>query len=237
MTKNKVLIIDDDVRLLALLEQYLTDYDLEIVTASTPIEGLRFFEQRGCDLVVLDIMMPGLDGFEVCRRLRKVSDVPVIMLTARGDTSDRIVGLELGADDYMPKPFEPRELVARIKAVLRRRAVSSGVSTEKSANPLIAGDLVVQLERRTVIRAGRQLELTGAEFELLTFLIKNKGIVLSRNRLLDVLSGRDYLPFDRSIDVHISRLRQKIEDDPKKPHYIKTVWGVGYVFTERSEDI
>ena len=176
-------------------------------------------------LVILDLMLPGIDGLEVCRRVRGASSVPILMLTASGEETDRIVGLEMGADDYLPKPFNTRELLARIRAILRR---SGGETAADAASVLRVGTLQVDAGSRTVRVHGKEVELTTAEFDVLHALAANAGRVLSRDQLLQKIHGRDWAAYDRSVDVHISRLRQKIEDDPKHPVLLKTVRGVGY---------
>ncbi|MFC1851759.1 response regulator [candidate division CSSED10-310 bacterium] len=233
MMETTILFIDDDLKLLDLLCHYFQDYHYKILTATNGTAGINILNTDKVDLIILDIMLPGQDGFEICRQIRSESDIPIIMLTARGDELDRIVGLELGADDYLPKPFNPRELLARIKAVLRRQtAVPDGLDRAEHKQQLVVkGPFQLDKNRRIVSKDGTTLSLTTVEFNMLSVFLHNIGIVLSRDRLLDLVRDRDYLPFDRSIDVHISRLRQKIEVDPKKPHFIKTVWGVGYVFT------
>lgn len=221
--KPLVLIIDDDAKLNALLENYLADFDLHTVAAATPADGLRALQAHRPDLIILDIMLPGMSGFDLCRAIRRTSSVPIIMLTARGDVADRIVGLELGADDYLPKPFEPRELVARIQSVLRRpRAVDKGVRR--------FGALIVDLVRRQVTLDAAPVELTTNEFEVLRLLTDRPGEVLDRDRILETLRGIEHEAFNRAVDVTISRLRQKLGDDPKAPRFIRTVWGAGYVF-------
>lgn len=221
---TRVLVIDDDERLGTLLTDYLGRFGFSVTAATHPEEGLRALKNTLPDILILDVMLPGMDGFAVCRRVRETSTVPIIMLTARGDVMDRIVGLELGADDYLPKPFEPRELVARIQAVLRRRAPDT-------ANEVLrAGALDVDLTARTAFLNGNDLALTTAEFELLALLVRNRGRVLTRDRILEGTRGLDWESFDRSIDVLVSRLRQKLGDDPKKPSFIRTVRGTGYSF-------
>lgn len=229
LVKKNILIIDDDEKILRLLEQYLLDYNFEIFTANDGNSGMLILEKKKIDLIVLDIMLPGKDGFEICRQIRTNSSVPIIMLTARGDDMDRIIGLEIGADDYLSKPFNPRELVARIKAVLRRQTLHE--NTKQASSVIEKGSLHLDYAQRKLSKKGIGIELSTAEFNLLSVFMKNSGIVLSRDRLLDLTKERDYFPFDRSIDVQVSRLRQKIEDNPKNPIIIKTVWGVGYVFT------
>jgi DNA-binding response OmpR family regulator len=221
---TRLLVIDDDEALNALLTEYLGQFGFAVRTAALPEEGLRALKADPPDLVVLDVMLPGMDGLAVCRKIRESSGVPIVMLTARGDVMDRILGLEMGADDYLPKPFEPRELVARIQAVLRRGAASAG---EES---LRAGALEVSWATCSARLEGRPLALTTAEFELLGLLMRNRGRVLSRDRILDEMRGIDWEAYDRSIDVLVSRLRQKLGDDARRPSYILTVRGTGYSF-------
>ena len=228
---DRVLIIDDDQRLTAMLADYLGGHGFTVERRFTGGEGLSLLARQGFDAVVLDIMLPDLDGFEVCRRLRAASDVPVLMLTARGEDTDRIVGLELGADDYLPKPFNPRELLARLKAVLRRR--HGGLPG--GPPPLRFGRLEVDRSSRQARLDGEARTLTSYQFDLLVALAEHAGRVLSRERLMDLVKGSAPEPFDRSIDVHVSRIRAAIEDDPKHPRRIITVRGAGYVFA-RSQD-
>jgi DNA-binding response OmpR family regulator len=220
---TRVLIIDDDERLTALLREYFGRLGYAVSTAAHPEAGLRALKSAPPDIVILDVMLPDMDGFAVCRKVREVSRVPIIMLTARGDVMDRIVGLELGADDYLPKPFEPRELVARMQAVLRR-------GTAEAIEVVRVGALEVNWTGRSASIDGRDLDLTGAEFELLGLLVRNRGRVLSRDRIVDQTRGLDWDAYDRSIDVLVSRLRQKLGDDARKPAYIRTIRGSGYCF-------
>ena len=226
-TATAVLLIDDDARLGALVKEYLAQHEIDVTVAGDGERGLAALRKERFDVVLLDVMLPGTDGLEVCRRIRatpELAALPVIMLTARGDDVDRIVGLELGADDYLAKPFNPRELLARIRAVLRRgRAVASTRARFR------AGRLEIDFDAREVTVAGKRQMLTSYEFELLAALARAAGRVLSREQLLDALRGAEYEAFDRSIDVHVSKLRAKIEANPKEPRYIKTVRGVGYV--------
>jgi two-component system phosphate regulon response regulator OmpR len=224
MMRPRVLLIDDDEALGSLLTEYLAQFGFSVRTAIHPDAGLRALESEPPDIVVLDVMLPGVDGFEVCRRIRERSRVPIVMLTARGGVMDRIVGLELGADDYLPKPFEPRELVARLQAVLRRRG------SEADEDTVRVGTLEIAWEARSTRLDGRPLELTTAEFELLALFVRSHGRVLTRERILEATRGLDWESFDRSIDVLVSRLRQKLGDDPRHPVFIKTVRGVGYRF-------
>jgi DNA-binding response OmpR family regulator len=223
-------VIDDDEELGQLLTEFLARYGMQVTTASHPEVGLRALRSNPPDLLVLDVMLPGTDGFAVCRKIRETSHLPIIMLTARGDLTDRVLGLELGADDYLPKPFEPRELVARIQAVLRRGAPH----TEDEL--LRAGELVLNSATHTVTLRGSRLDMTTAEFELLALLMKHRGKVLTRERILEQTRGLDWDSFDRSVDVLISRLRQKLNDNPKAPAFLKTIWGRGYCFLGEKED-
>lgn len=225
-----VLVIDDDERLNALLAEYLSRFGFRVATETDGTRGLQALRASSPDIVILDVMLPGKDGFDVCREIRASSSVPIVMLTARGEVADRIVGLELGADDYLPKPFEPRELVARVQAVLRRNAET------RRTRRLEAGDLVLDLDRRSAIAAGTALDLTTMEFELLSVFVRNAGIALSRDRLMDAVKGLDWEACDRSIDVLVSRLRRKLADDPRRPKYIKAIWGVGYQFIGEPHD-
>ncbi len=229
---EQVLIIDDDRKLTAMLVDYLRPRGISVATAGDAARGLEMLARGAFDAVVLDIMLPDLDGFEVCRRLRATSDVPVLMLTARGDPADRVVGLELGADDYLPKPFDPRELLARLRAIMRRGA---GRRQEPAA-VLRFGALEIDPDAREVRRNGAACPLTGYQFDIVLFLARNAGRVLSRDAILDRLRGEPYEAFDRSIDVHVSRIRAAIEDDPRHPRRLRTVRGAGYQFARLPED-
>ncbi|WP_300465093.1 response regulator transcription factor [Desulfobacula sp.] len=222
--KQTILIIDDDEKLNRLLEKFLGDFGMAVQSAVTPSAGLKRFKENPPDLIILDIMLPEMDGFEVCRTIRRTSRIPIIMLTARGDLTDRVVGLELGADDYLPKPFEPRELVARIQSVLRRTNPTGFGKTETF------GTLEIDFARQTVALEGHPLDLTTGEYTALSFLAVNTGKVLDRDQILNELKGIDCEAFNRTVDVTVSRLRQKLGDDPKTPRFIKTVWGSGYLF-------
>jgi DNA-binding response OmpR family regulator len=226
-TSARVLIIDDDERLNGLLRDYLRRFGFSVRTVTHPADGLRALKAEPPDLLVLDIMLPDTDGLAVCRKVRETSRLPIIMLTARGDVSDRILGLELGADDYLPKPFEPRELVARMQAVLRRGA-------RDDEEIVRVGPMEVNWTTRSATLHDRPLALTTAEFELLGLMVRNRGRVLSRDRIMEALRGIDWEAFDRSIDILVSRLRQKLGDDARQPTFIQTVRGVGYSFTGRS---
>ncbi len=221
---TRVLIIDDDEKLTALLAEFLGRFDFKVSAAADADAGLRALKSMQPDILILDVMLPGMDGFAICRKVRETSRIPIVMLTARGDVMDRIVGLELGADDYLPKPFEPRELVARIQAVLRRG------KPDEAAEVMRIGALDVDWTARSARLRGTDLELTGAEFELLALLVRNRGRVLSRERIMDEIRGVDWDAFDRSIDVLVSRLRQKLGDDAKHPSFVRTIRGAGYTF-------
>jgi two-component system, OmpR family, phosphate regulon response regulator OmpR len=230
--KTRLLVVDDDVRLRDLLNRYLTEQGFQVLVAADGAAMDKQLARNVIDLVVLDLMLPGEDGLSICRRLRTASPaLPIVMLTARGDEVDRIVGLEMGADDYLPKPFSPRELVARINAVLRRRgpAVPPG-APDAHAGSVTFGPFTLNTGNRTLMRDGQPVALTTGEFSLLKVLAASPGTPLSRDKLMELARGRELEPFDRSIDVQVSRLRKLVEDDPAKPRYIQTVWGFGYVF-------
>lgn len=231
MKTYKILVVDDEVDIVDFIDVYLTGEGYEVIKAYNGVEALDKRRQDFPDLVVLDIMLPGLDGFEVCKQMRTESTVPILMLTAKDTDVDRIVGLEIGADDYMPKPFNPRELVARVKAILRRTYRQDYQHHSQMAT-LKHKDLSIDAERRTATIGHRQLELTMKEFDLLLFLMRNPGHVYSRDHLLDSVWGQDSFVGARTVDVHIRRLREHIETDASQPEYIITVWGVGYKFTD-----
>jgi DNA-binding response OmpR family regulator len=225
-------LIDDDTELHTLLASYFANSQLRLTASETPSQALAFLERESVDLIILDVMLPEMDGFELCRRLReKYPQVPILMLTARGDDLNTILGLELGADDYMSKPFNPRELEARVKTILRRieRYSAEPARAQLRSDPW---QLVMDLDARTVTMNGQAVELTATEFDLLRLLLENRGMVLSRDALLTKLRGYDWDSLDRSIDMHISKLRSKLGDNPRKPRMLKTVWGIGYVFSE-----
>ncbi|MFT6159216.1 MAG: DNA-binding response OmpR family regulator [Myxococcota bacterium] len=220
---HTVLVVDDDERLRDLLSEYLGSRGFQVVTAIDGPQGIEAVRSGGIDAVVLDVMMPGMDGFEVLRQLRPISSVPLIMLTARGDDFDRIVGLELGADDYLPKPFNPRELLARLQAILRRSNAPQSTTAAVHAGPIR-----VDPDTREVHMDGERVALTTTEFEILRVLVSQAGRVVPRERLMELARGSDFASFDRSVDVHVSRIRKKLGDDPKDPRFLKTVRGVGY---------
>ncbi len=224
--KKNVLIIDDDKRLTDLLVEYLTPHGWRVEVSHNPLDALDELEEDLPDIIILDVMLPDIDGFETCRRIRAKFTVPILMLTARGDVMDRVVGLELGADDYLSKPFEPRELIARMQSILRR----TGQGSEAGNAKLTFGDLDVDAAARRVSVKGKSLDLTFMEFELLNLLVRNAGMVLDRDRIVELLKGFDDDSFDRSIDVMISRIRTKLGDDPRSPRFIETVRSIGYRF-------
>ena len=226
---QRILLVEDDARLAGMVSEYLAGAGFRVAVAGRGDAGIERLAREPFDAVVLDLMLPDMDGLEVCRRVRSTNDVPILMLTARGEPADRIVGLEIGADDYLPKPFEPRELLARLKAVLRR-----GRAPATSAL-LRFGRLEIDRDARTVRVDGREKMLTGYQFALLAALAENAGRVLTRDQLMDLVKGEPLEAYDRSIDVHVSRIRAAIEDDPKKPKRILTVRGAGYVFA-RAQD-
>lgn len=226
----KVLIVDDDLSLLRVLEEYLAGEDMEVRTTNSGREAIAMLGREHFDVAVLDIQMPVMNGLELLKHINlEYKGVPVILLTAKGEVTDRIVGLELGADDYVVKPFDLRELLARIRSVMRRQKKSE---EGKESGPSPGKAIEIDLRKREVTRRGIPVELTSAEFEVLSILVQNKGIVLSRERIMDLARGREFIAFDRSIDMHISHLRQKLEDNPRSPVFIKTVWGSGYIFTD-----
>ena len=225
---ERVLVVEDDPRLAEMLSEYLGQAGFRITIAPLGATALRQFDETEFDAIVLDLMLPDMDGLSVCRQIRTKSDTPVLMLTARGDAIDRIVGLELGADDYLPKPFEPRELLARLRAILRRR----GPGKSAGDHILHFGRLEIDSAARAVLLDGARCDLTGYQFDLLWALAKSAGRVLSRDALMDKVKGAQLEAFDRSIDVHMSRIRAAIEDDPKKPRRVITVRGAGYVFAK-----
>lgn len=230
---TRVLIIDDDEKLRKLLGEYLKDHGFHSTCIADGADVLRVLSTDRPDLVILDIMLPGKDGLEVLKEIRKDHGLPVIMLTARGDDTDRIVGLELGADDYLPKPFNPRELLARMKAVLRRTVNEDKGGGEKARHNIInAAGISLNTAKQTVVVEGREMELSTAEFRVLEVLMKNPNTVMSRDQLMTLARGRDFTAFDRSIDVHISKLRSKVEADPNAPKRIKTIWGAGYMLVD-----
>jgi DNA-binding response OmpR family regulator len=236
----RILIADDDEDIVDFVDAYLTDEGYATVRAYDGAETLERFEEANqspnhvdarVHLILLDVMMPKVDGFDVCRRVRRESSVPIIMLTARTEDVDKIVGLELGADDYIAKPFNPRELLARVRAVLRR-SYPSDEETLVGREVLQYGDVSIDVSRREVHVGEKRVELTVKEFDLLHFLLQHRGRVFSRPQLINRIWGENYFVGSRTVDVHVRRLREQIEPDPSDPTYIKTVWGVGYKFTD-----
>jgi DNA-binding response OmpR family regulator len=236
--RTRILLIDDDRKLCRLIAEYLRPRGFDTTSVHTGNEGLDEALKGGYAAVILDYMLPGFDGFEVLRQLRQQSTVPVLMLTALGDESDRIVGLELGADDYLPKTFSTRELLARLRAVTRRAAMTVAQAAAREAaerGELVVNDLRIDMDARSVSLAGQPVTLTALEFDLLVCLARSAGRVLSRDQLLDAISGRSYEVFDRSVDVHVSAIRRKLGDDPKNPRYIRTIRSAGYMLMRKAE--
>jgi two-component system, OmpR family, phosphate regulon response regulator OmpR len=229
---DRILIVDDDARIRELLNRYLTQEGFDVLLADSGAALNRVLLRDSVDLIVLDLMLPGEDGLSICRRLRASNDrTPIIMLTAKSEDVDRIVGLEVGADDYLGKPFNPRELLARIHAVLRRRPVQEVPGAPSHEQEVVHfGPFELDLGQRTLSKHGENLTLTTGEFAMLKALVRHPRQPLSREKLAQLARGREFEPFDRSLDVQVSRLRKIIEEDPAVPRYLQTVWGVGYVF-------
>lgn len=227
----QLLVVDDDANLRALLLRYLGEQGFAVEGVADGVEMDRYLERHPVDLLVLDLMLPGEDGLSIARRLRASRNLPIIILSARGEEVDRIVGLEVGADDYLPKPFSPRELLARIRAVLRRQAPVAPAPPAPTGFRF--GDFTFDPESRVLTRAGAEVALTAGETALLAVFVQHPNRVLSRDRLVDLLKGYDRSPFDRSVDVRVTRLRRKIEEDPAHPVFVRTVWGEGYLFTPK----
>lgn len=227
----KILVVDDDVRLRSLLERYLSEQGFQVRTVSNGEQMDRLLTRENFNLMILDLMLPGEDGLSICRRLRSAnSTLPILMLTAKGDEIDRIVGLEVGADDYLPKPFNPRELLARVRAVLRRQAIEAPGAPSSQEAIVEFGDFSLNLGTREMYRGDELISLTSGEFAVLKILVTNAREPMSRDKLMNLARGREYSAMERSIDVQISRLRRILEEDPSHPRYIQTVWGLGYVF-------
>ena len=230
---EKVLLVDDDAKLRKLLGEYLEGYGCQVFTLSEGTAVLETIREKSIDIVILDVMMPKLDGIEVLKIIRMEFGLPVIMLTAKGEDADRIVGLELGADDYLPKPFNPRELLARMKAVLRRTLLREEPQAPASASASIeAGGLVLNKARRCLVIEDQEVDLSLTEYKLLAALMSRPNTVLSRDELMNFARGKDFMAFDRSIDVHISKVRAKLGPYPRFRNVIKTVWGTGYMFVD-----
>lgn len=229
MDTISVLMIDDDAQLGELLKEYFARYGLVLTQALKPSEGLALLKNKKVDVIILDIMLPEMDGFETFKKIRSLYQIPTIMLTARGDVMDRVIGLEMGAEDYLPKPFEPRELVARTKGLAKRQ--------QKTHYKLKSQQLELDVVNRTSSLNGEDLNLSTYEYELLKIFMLNPGVTLSRDRLMDELRGIDWEAFSRSLDVAVSRLRNKLGDSAKNPKYLKTVWGDGYCFLGKVEEV
>ena len=227
---DRILLIEDDARLAELVKNYLGGSGFSITIAPTGRAGLGLYGRQEFDALILDLMLPDMDGLEVCRKIRAGAQTPILMLTARGDAMDRVVGLEIGADDYLPKPFEPRELLARLRAILRR---SKG--GEQNFELMRFGRLEIDVGARQVRRDSEACTMTGYQFDLLLVLARHAGRVMSREAIMDLMKNERLDAFDRSIDVHISRIRAAIEDDPKKPRRVITVRGAGYVFAKAQD--
>jgi len=225
---SRILLIEDDKRLAGMVQSYLGEAGFRTTIAETGAAGIALHGRETFDVLILDLMLPDMDGLDVCRTIRERAATPILMLTARGDAMDRVVGLELGADDYLPKPFEPRELLARLKAILRRAG-------NTPSQTLRFGRLEIDLGARKIMLAGEERTLTSHQFALLAILAQHAGRVLSRDAIMDLLKNERLEAFDRSIDVHISRIRAAIEDDPKKPQRVITVRGAGYVFAKAQD--
>lgn len=227
---RRILMIDDDTSLVEMVREYLEQNDMELLEANRPDQGLELLAKRKPELVLLDVMLPGKTGFDICKEIRKGSDIPIIMLTARGGVVDRILGLELGADDYLPKPFEPRELLARITAILRR---GRNLPTTQT---LEFEDLSVDTAQRTVHLRGELISMTTAEYNLMALFAAHPHETLNRDQISLHLRGTEWEAVSRSVDAVMSRLRQKLEDDPKHPRFFRTIWGTGYMFIGKAKD-
>jgi len=232
---KRILMIDDDVKLCRLVADYLAPFGFAVTSENTGLKGLDAVRNGEFHAVILDVMLPEMDGFTILKEIRQFSDVPVLMLTALGDESDRIVGLEIGADDYLPKTFSTRELLARLRAVTRRSQLTAKNSINET-DELSLGNIYINSATREVLQDGKPLNLTALEFDLLNCLARSAGRVLDRDKLLDEVAGRSYDVFDRSVDVHISLLRRKLGDDPKNPRYIKTIRSVGYMLVPQEKE-
>ena len=228
---EKVLMIDDDIHLTALVDEFLGAQKYAVIVKHTPKEGLDYLKKNRVDIIILDIMLPGMDGFQVLSKIRETISIPVIMLTARGEVTDRIVGLELGADDYLPKPFEPRELLARIQSILRRSHSDAGIVDHVEFK-----GLVIDKTRQEVLLDGTAISLSTTEYDALLLFIENAGETLDREFLVEHLRGISWQSYDRSVDVLVSRLRGKLGETPNNTRYIKTIHGVGYKFIGESQN-
>ena len=226
-----ILVVEDEKNISNVIKAYLEKENYNVVTAFDGQEAMDIFEREKIDLIILDLMLPKISGEEVCNRIRSTSDIPIIMLTAKSDEDSRVEGLTMGADDYVVKPFSPRELVSRVKALIRRTYKTSSLSNNKL---IFSGDLKINLDKFLVTKNNTKIDLTTNEFKVLSILASNPSVVFSREQLIDQAFGIDYKGFDRTIDTHIKNIRQKIENDPRKPKYILTVYGMGYKFQEQN---
>ena len=229
-SRKKVLLVEDDGKITDLLTEYLSTFDFQVPATASPASARKHLEQGNFHIMILDVMLPEEDGFSLLRDLRPRLDIPIIMLTARGDLTDRVVGLELGADDYMSKPFEPRELIARMRALLRRTETKDKAPDTTHNVLLKSGDLELNRMSRSIRLANSDINLTTMEFDILERLMDNKGIVLSRDRITEMIHGEEFEPFNRTIDILISRIRNKLQDSADNPRFIRTVRGAGYLF-------
>lgn len=230
----RILVVDDEEKILRMISDYLEAVGFQTQSASDGKAALSLIETFDPDLMVLDVMMPGLDGFDVIRRIRNSSNLPIILLTARAAEHDKLIGLEIGADDYLTKPFSMKELAARIRAVLRRSAAGPQREQEQK-NVLVIGDLELDRSKRSVIRNARHVELTSVQFDILARMMENPGRVFTRMDLLESLQDHAFEGYERTIDVHIKNIRKAIENEPSKPQFIRTVWGIGYKMSEPEE--
>ncbi len=234
----KILVVDDDARLRSLLERYLSEQGFQVRSVANAEQMDRLLTRENFHLMVLDLMLPGEDGLSICRRLRAANNaMPILMLTAKGDEADRIIGLDVGADDYLPKPFNPRELLARINAVMRRQTVELPGAPSAEETLVEFGDFKLNLGTREMFRNEELIPLTSGEFAVLKTLVSKPREPMSRDKLMNMARGREYSALERSIDVQISRLRRLIEEDASKPRYIQTVWGLGYVFVPDGQKV
>lgn len=231
MAQYSVLIVDDDVKLVQLLRTYFDKEGFIVFSANDGLDALQLVREKKPDIMILDVMLPGLDGWDICRRIRRDNDIPIIMLTARDEESDRLIGLEIGADDYVTKPFSPKEVVARARVILRR-AHKEVVRNE----PVRAGSLLIDMERHLVIQGSQSLELTPTEFKILELLAVNAGKVFSRLQIVEQTQGYTFEGYERTIDAHVKNLRRKLENNPKEPQYIQTVYGIGYKFAGSGDE-
>lgn len=229
--RKKVLIVDDDKKLQEALKEYLEEDEFNVVSIYDGPDCLEKMGAESPDIVILDIMLPGGSGLDIMRRIKKKYHLPVLLLTAKGEDTDRIVGLELGADDYLPKPFNPRELVARMRAVMRRNIFDDVEDDKDPDETLITADnLILNKAKQSVFVGPQEVELTLTEYKILEVMMRNRNIILSRDRLMSLAMGKDFMAYDRVIDVHVSKLRAKLRVEPDSPYYIKTVRGTGYMF-------